>query len=351
VKRILAVPALLALVVLIGTGGCIKNGGGGSDQVKRLNLSGATFIEPMMGKWSSGYQKVTGVQVNYAGKGSGTGINEMIAGTVDFGCSDAPMNDEQLKAAKEKGGDVVHIPLAMGAVVAAYNLPEVENPLNFTGEVLADIYLGKITKWNDEKIQKLNEGVNLPDKKISVCHRSDGSGTTYIFVDYLCKVSPEFDKQIGRGTTVKWPEGMVGAPKNNGVAQFVGSTDGAIGYVELIYALSDPKIKYASVKNKDGEFVKPSLESVTAAAAGATIPDDLRYSITNASGKEAYPIAGTNWAIVYVLQPANKKATIVEFLRWITHDGQQYCADLKYSALPKGIVEKIDKKLGEIKAK
>jgi len=338
--------AALGLAVLLGVGGLLVIGcsGGG----KKLDIGGATFVYPMMDKWSVEYEKIKGVKVNYNSIGSGSGIQQMIDRTLDFGCSDAPMNDKQIEAAKQKQGDVVHIPLAMGAVVPAYRLAEIEKPLTFSGPVLADIYLGKITKWNDKAIQELNPGVVLPDKKIAVTHRSDGSGTTYIFVDYLSKISPEWKQKVGVSTSVRFPVG-VGNKGNEGVAGFVQNTDGAIGYVELIYAVRN-QIKYGAVKNKEGNAVVASLESVTAAAAGALmqIPDDLRYSLTDAPGKDAYPISGTNWAIAYEQQPATKKQLIVDFLHWVTHDGQQHCEKLHYARLPSGLVERLEKKLQRI---
>ena len=338
--------AALGLAVLLGVGGLLVIGcsGGG----KKLDIGGATFVYPMMDKWSVEYEKIKGVKVNYNSIGSGSGIQQMIDRTLDFGCSDAPMNDKQIEAAKQKHGDVVHIPLAMGAVVPAYRLAEIEKPLTFSGPVLADIYLGKITKWNDKAMQELNPGVVLPDKKIAVTHRSDGSGTTYIFVDYLSKISPEWKQKVGVSTSVRFPVG-VGNKGNEGVAGFVQNTDGAIGYVELIYAVRN-QIKYGAVKNKEGNAVVASLESVTAAAAGALmqIPDDLRYSLTDAPGKDAYPISGTNWAIVYEKQPATKKQLIVDFLHWVTHDGQQHCEKLHYARLPSGLVERLEKKLQRI---
>lgn len=333
---------LLGVATLCGVSGCAKK--------ETLNIGGATFIYPMMDKWSFEYQKAKGVKVNYQSIGSGSGIQQMIAQTLDFGCSDGPMTDKQIEEAQAKGGDVVHVPLAMGAVVPAYNLKDVEKPLNFSGQVLADIYLGKITNWNDEALQKLNEGVKLPDKKIAVCHRSDGSGTTYIFVDYLAKVSPEWKEKVGVSTSVKFPAG-VGAKGNEGVAQYTGQNDGAIGYIELIYAVGN-KIKFGAVQNKEGANVMASLESVTAAASNGltNIPDDLRYSLTNMPGKESYPISGTNWAVVYVKQPTAKAEMIKQFLTWVTHDGQQFCEPLHYAKLPAGLLEKLEKKIAMIHA-
>jgi phosphate transport system substrate-binding protein len=340
--------ALLA-VALPFAAGCRRNSG--ASAAESLNAGGATFIYPMMAKWAFEYNKEKGVQVAYASTGSGTGVAQMIEKTIDFGCSDAPMNPEQLKKAKEMGGDVVHIPLAMGGVVPALNLDEVKDKtIRFTGEVLAEIYLGKIKKWNDPMLQALQEpGVILPDKDIVVVHRSDGSGTTYIWVDYLCKKSEEWKNGPGRGTTINWPAG-VGQKGNEGVTAHVKQTPGAIGYIELIYAIQNG-VKYGSVKNKDGNFVLAELDTVTSAAAGALkeIPEDLRYSLTDAPGKDSYPISGTNWAIVYVNQSADKGKAIYDFLWWVTHDGQKMCESLHYAREPQEITARIEKQLEKIK--
>jgi phosphate ABC transporter phosphate-binding protein len=323
---------------------------GRSDQrsEQRLNGGGATFIYPMMSKWTAEYDKATGVKVNYQSIGSGGGIQQMTAKTFDFGCSDGPMNEEQLKKAREVSGEVFHIPLVMGAVVPAYNLEEVKETLRFNGPVLADIFLGKIKKWNDPALQDLNPKAALPDKEIVVVHRSDGSGTTYIWVDYLAKVSSEWKTRVGVGTSVNWPCG-VGQKGNEGVAGQVKRSPGSLGYIELIYALQND-IKFGLVQNKEGEFIKASLESVTAAAAAALadIPDDLRYSITNAPGKGVYPISGTSWAILYVNQPAGKGKAVVDFLRWCTHEGQKYTEELHYARLPPGLIERLEKKLDQV---
>ena len=326
---------------LVGVLGC----GSGKP---RINGAGATFIYPMMSKWAAEYDKVKGVEVNYQSIGSGGGIQQMTAKTADFGSSDGPMNDEQLQKARDMGGEVLHIPLAMGAVVPAYNLEGTTEPLTFTGPLLADIFLGKIKKWNDNAIRDLNPNVILPDKDIGVVHRSDGSGTTYVWVDYLAKVSPEWKKRVGVATSVDWPVGE-GAKGNEGVAKRVRETPGALGYIELIYALQND-IKFALVKNKEGVAIKADLKSVTAAADNALkdIPEDLRYSITDASGKDSYPISGTNWAVLYVNQPAKKGQLVVDFLRWVIHDGQQYCEELHYAKLPPGTVERGEKKLASI---
>lgn len=344
-RRVLVFAGLLApLAAAVIVAGCNRSG-----SATRLNAGGSTFVYPMMSKWASEYEKVKGVQVNYQSIGSGGGIQQMTAKTFDFGCTDGPMNEEQLQKARETGGEVFHIPLVMGAVVPAYSLSEVNEPLRFSGPVLADIFLGKIKKWNDPALKELNPNASLPDKDIVVVHRSDGSGTTYIWVDYLSKVSPEWKQKVGVGTSVNWPIGT-GQKGNEGVAGQVRRTPGSIGYIELIYATQND-IKFGSVRNKEGAFVTASLESVTAAAENAlsTIPDDLRYSITDASGKDSYPISGTVWAVLYVNQPADKGQAVVDFLRWVTHDGQEFAAELHYARLPKGLIEKLDAKLAQVK--
>jgi phosphate transport system substrate-binding protein len=317
--------------------------------VQKLNGGGSSFVNPIMTKWASEYDKIKGVRVNYQSIGSGGGIQQMTAKTVDFGCTDAPLNEEQLKKANDTRGDVVHIPLVMGAIVPAYNLDEVKEPLVFTGPVLADIYQGKITRWNDQALKDLNPQAALPDKEISVVHRSDGSGSTYIWSDYLSKVSPEWKDKVGVGTSLNWPTG-VGQKGTEGVAGQVKRSPGSIGYIELIYALKN-SINFGLVKNKEGVPIKGSLDSVTAAASAALsqIPDDLRYSLTNAPGKDAYPISGTVWAVLYVNQPPATGKTVVDFLRWITHEGQQYAKDLQYAKLPQGLVDRLDKKLDSVK--
>jgi phosphate transport system substrate-binding protein len=328
----------------------ISAGCTGGRHESRLNGGGSSFVYPMMGRWASEYDKIKGVKVNYQSIGSGSGIQQMTAKTVDFGCTDAPLNEEQLKKAKDTGGDVVHIPLVMGAIVPAYNLDEVKEPLIFTGPVLADIYLGKIKRWNDKALKDLNPNAALPDKEISVVCRSDPSGSTYIWVDYLSKVSRDWKSQVGVGTSVKWPTAGVGQKGTEGVAGQVKRSPGSIGYIELIYALKN-NINYGLVKNKEGVPIKGSLDSVTAAANGALsqIPDDLRYSLTDAPGKDAYPISGTTWAVLYVNQQSATGKTLVDFLRWITHEGQQYAKDLHYAKLPQGLVDRVHKKLDSVK--
>src|SRR5260370_858558 len=266
-----------------------------------LNGAGATFPNPMYSKWFSEYQKLhQNIQINYQPIGSGGGIRQVIAGTVDFGATDGPMTDDQLKEAKMK---ILHFPTVLGADVPAYNIPGVAAELRFTPEALAGIFLGKISKWNDKTITAANPGVNLPDRDIVVVHRSDGSGTTYIWTDYLSKVSSEWQNQVGKGTSVKWPVGL-GGKGNESVAGMVRQLPGSIGYVELIYAVQN-KIPYGSVKNSSGQFVKASLESTTAAAAGVKMPADFRVSITNSPAKTAYPIASFTWLLVPT-DPADK---------------------------------------------
>jgi phosphate transport system substrate-binding protein len=316
----------------------------------RLNGGGSSFINPLMTKWTQEYGKDKGIQVNYQSVGSGAGIQKMTSKEFDFGCSDAPLTAQQLQAARREGGAVVHVPLVMGGVVPAYNLPGVSERLNFSGPVLADIFMAKITKWDDPKIKALNPGVALPNQDIVVVRRADGSGSTYILSDYLSKVSPEWKNQMSVSTTLEWPRSSVGARGTEGVAGQVKQTPGAIGYVELLYALQN-KIQYGAVKNADGAFVLASLESVTAAAAGAlkTMPDDFRFSITNAPGKDAYPISGTTWAVVYSKQ-ATAKPEVVDFLRWtISPAAQNMARDLQYASLPAALVEKIVAKLNTLR--
>ncbi len=335
----------------LAAGGCANGGGTGAANGKAVRLEGAgsSFVNLIMQKWSRVYNADKGVEVNYQSVGSTGGIQKMLDKTVDFACSDAPLKDEDLTRAKEIGGGAVHIPLVMGGAVAAYNLKGLDKPVKFTGPVLADIFMGKITKWNDPALKEINQDLNLPDTAIAVVHRSDGSGTTDIWTDYLCKVSPEWKSKVGRGTAVNWPCG-VGQKGSEGISGHVARTEGAIGYVELIYALKN-KIPFGSVKNKEGEFVLPTLESVTAAANASLdkIPDDLRYSITEAPGRESYPISGTTWAIVFVNQPSDR-AGMVDFLRWVTHEGQKYCGELQYATLPTKLVERVDAKLAQIHA-
>jgi phosphate transport system substrate-binding protein len=303
-----------------------------------LNGAGATFPYPMYSKWFSEYHKLhPEIQINYQSIGSGGGIRQVINGTVDFGASDGPMTDEMLKEAKTK---ILHMPTVVGADVPAYNIPGMTAELKFTPEALAGIFLGKITKWNDKAVTGANPGVNLPDKDIIVVHRSDGSGTTYIWTDYLSKVSPEWQSQVGTGTSVKWPIGL-GGKGNEGVAGSIRQLQGSIGYVELIYAVQN-NIAYGSVRNAAGNFVKASLDSVTAAAASAPkMPADFRVSITNAPGKDAYPISSFTWLLIPAQsKDAAKGKILADFLNWMVTDGQKMTAALSYAPLPEGVVQK-----------
>jgi phosphate transport system substrate-binding protein len=304
-----------------------------------LNGAGATFPYPMYSKWFSEYHKLhSDIQMNYQSIGSGGGIRQVIAGTVDFGASDGPMTDDQLKEAKMK---ILHIPTVLGADVPAYNIPGVTAELKFTPEALAGIFLGKVTKWNDKAIAGANPGVNLPEKDIIVVHRSDGSGTTYIWTDYLSKVNADWQSQAGKGTSVKWPIGL-GGKGNEGVAGLIRQLAGSIGYVELIYAVQN-NISYGSVKNAAGNFVKASLESVTAAAASAPkMPPDFRVSITNAPGKDAYPISSFTWLLIpEQSKDAAKGKILADFLNWMVTDGQKMTAALSYAPLPDVVAQKV----------
>ena len=312
-----------------------------------LNGAGATFPYPIYSKWFNEYHKIhPDVQINYQSIGSGGGIRQVTAGTVDFGASDGPMTDEQLAALKFK---LFHIPTVLGSVVPAYNIAGVSGEIKFTPEVLANIYLGKITNWNDKAIAKDNPDLHLPDKPIIVVHRSDGSGTTYIFTDFLSKISPDWKSQVGKNTSVKWPVGL-GGKGNEGVAGVVRQMDGAIGYVELIYALQN-KIPFGTVKNAAGNFVKASLESTTAAAASVkTMPADFRVSITNAPGPDAYPIASFTWLLVPAQwKDATKGKIIVDFLNWMLDTGEGMVKQLDYAPLPGNVAEKVRERIKEIK--
>jgi phosphate transport system substrate-binding protein len=304
----------------------------------KLNGAGATFPNPIYSKWFSEYHKLhPDIEINYQSIGSGGGIRQVIAGTVDFGASDGPMTDDQLKEAKMK---ILHFPTVLGADVPAYNIPGVNAELKFTPDALAGIFLGKITKWNDKALTGPNPGVSLPDRDIIVVHRSDGSGTTYIWTDYLSKISPEWQSQAGKGTSVKWPVGL-GGKGNEGVAGSIRQLQGSIGYVELIYAVQN-NISYGSVKNAAGNFVKASLESVTAAAASAPkMPADFRVSITNAPGKDAYPISSFTWLLIPAqAKDASHSKILADFLNWMLTDGQRMTAALSYAPLPEGVVQK-----------
>jgi phosphate transport system substrate-binding protein len=319
-----------------------------SSQTLPINGAGATFPYPIYSKWFSEYNKLhPNIRINYQSIGSGGGIQQIINQTVFFGATDGPMNDEQLKAAP---GRILHFPTVLGAVVPVYNIPGIAAELKFTGSVLADIYLGKIKKWNDPAIAKLNPDVKLPATDVTVVHRSDGSGTTFIFVDYLSKISSEFKSKVGVSTSVQWPAG-VGGKGNEGVSGLVTQTPGSIGYVELIYALQN-KINFGPVQNAAGEFVKASVAAVTKAAAAAApnMPADFRVSITNASGAGAYPISSFTWLLLHE-DPKDKAAgkAMVDFMKWALTDGQKYCADLGYAPLPTNVVMLEQAALDQIK--
>ncbi len=310
-----------------------------------INGAGATFPYPIYSKWFDEYAKVDpSVRFNYQSIGSGGGQKQILAQTVDFGASDGPMSDDNLAKAP---GKLLHIPTVAGADVVAYNLAG--NPaLKLDADAIAGIFLGQIKKWNDPKITALNPGVTLPDQEIVVVHRSDGSGTTYIWTDYLSKISSEWKTKVGANTSVNWPTG-IGGKGNEGVAGQIKQTPGALGYVELIYAVQN-KMPYAEVKNSAGNFIKPSLESITAALAAADIPDDFRFSMTNAPGKDAYPIAGATWLLVYQQQKdAAKGKKLVEFLKWSVTDGEKMAKDLQYAPLPESVQQRVLTRIGEIK--
>ena len=309
---------------------------------KTILGAGATFPYPLYSKMFSEYDKASGVKVNYQSIGSGGGIQQLTAKTVDFGASDAVLNGKQDSALS---APVVHIPITAGAVVVCYNMPDVKEPIKLTPSVLADIFLGKITKWNDAQIVAINKGLKLPALSIMVAHRSDGSGTSNIFTTYLSKVSAEWSTKVGKGSAVNWPVGL-GGKGNEGVAGTVKQTPGAIGYIELAYAKQN-SISFASIQNKSGKFITPSIESTTAAA-NIDIPEDGKVSLTNTDAKNGYPIAGFTWILVYKEQnysgrSANKATEMMKLIKWMTHEGQQYCEPLNYAPLPKAAVKVADK--------
>ena len=327
--------ALLAVVA----GSALLAGSAWAQGTMRLTGAGATFPYPIYSKWMSEYHTLhPDVEINYQSIGSGGGIRQYTDHTVDFGASDGPMTDAQIQAVN---GNVLHIPTVLGADVPTYNIPGVTGQLKFTGDVLAAIFLGQITKWNDSRLTALNPGVNLPDQDIVVAHRSDGSGTTYIWTDYLSKVSPDWAQRVGKGTSVNWPVGL-GGQGNPGVANIVKQTPGAIGYVELIYAVQN-HIDYGLVRNKAGNYIQASLASASLAAAGAVAAldpsTDFRISITDPDGAQAYPIASFTWLLIpKQMTDATKARALLEFVWWATHDGQQYSEALAYAKLPAPVV-------------
>ena len=340
--------AVSAISLIVASAACTSgsNSGGAGGNVK-LTGAGATFPNPLYQKWISEYGKLNpNVKIDYQSIGSGGGIKQIKEQTIDFGATDSPMSDDDLKSAP---GEILHIPTTLGAVVITYNLEGLTKPLRFSPDVIADIFLGKITKWNDPKIMADNPGAILPANDIAVVHRSDGSGTTAVFTDYLSKVSPEWKEKVGKGTSVQWPTG-IGGKGNEGVTGQVKSTPNTIGYVELAYAFQN-KLPVAVIKNKSGNFVEPTVDSVTAAAAAsiANTPDDLRVAITDAPGADSYPISSYTYILVYKDQkdPVKGKA-LVDDLWWSIHDGQKYCKELQYAPLPDEIVKRAEAKIASI---
>jgi phosphate transport system substrate-binding protein len=315
-----------------------------------INGAGATFPYPIYSKWFDEFGKTNGTHINYQSVGSGAGIKQVTEGTVDFGASDGPMNDDQIKAYRAKNGTgILHFPTVLGADVPTYNIPGVNTALNFTPEALAGIFLGRISKWNDPAIAGANKGVNLPANDIVVIHRSDGSGTTYIWTDYLSKVSADWKDKVGKGTSVSWPVGL-GGKGNEGVSGLLKQTPNSIGYVELIYAAQN-KITYGAVKNAAGNFVKADLASVSEAAAAAakTMPEDFRVSITNAPGKNAYPVSSFTWLLLpEKFKDGTKRDALKNFVKWAITDGQNDVEALSYAKLPKEVVDKELKALGKV---
>jgi phosphate transport system substrate-binding protein len=341
---------LAAICLLVGCVGC----SGGSD-AKRISGGGATFVDPIMQKWSSEYEKATGVQVDYTKSGSSDGIKQMTEKNLDFGCSDAPMKKDQVELAAAKGGAVVHIPLIMGGVAVIYNLPDAPG-LKLTGPVIADIYRGKIKRWNDSRITALNTEVKLPDTPVVPVYRSEGSGTSAIFSEYLSKVSPEFAKEIGAGTTPKWPDIGTGQKGSDGVANHVKENVGAIGYVEVSYAKKN-SIPVSQVQNKKGAFTLPEADAVTAAGEWALSQPqtkepyslhELTYSLTDADAEKAYPICGISYGLLYKKQPTKKGKALIGFLKWATTEGQKFAVELHYAPLPAELGKKVAERLGQI---
>ena len=339
----------LATTLAVTVGSILLAGSAAAQGTMRLTGAGATFPYPIYSKWMLEYRTLhPNVEINYQSIGSGGGIRQFTDHTVDFGASDGPMTDAQIQAVN---GNVVHLPTVLGADVPTYNIPSVTAQLRFTGEVLAGIFLGQITKWNDSRITALNPGVNLPDQDIVVVHRSDGSGTTYIWTDYLTKISDEWAQRVGRGTSVNWPVGL-GGRGNEGVASTVSQTPGAMGYVELIYAVQN-HIRYGVVRNQAGNFIEASLQTATNAAAGAVAAldqnTDFRISITNPDGAQAYPIASFTWLLVPKdMTDATKARTLLDFVWWAIHDGQQYNEALAYAKLPSRVVQFEEQRLKSI---
>jgi phosphate transport system substrate-binding protein len=320
--------------------------------VSKLDGGGSTFIGPMMQEWRKTYAREKDVKVDYGLGGSGKGIKSMTDKNYDFGCTDAPMTEAQLKEARDQGGEVAHIPLVLGAIVPAYNLPEVKEPVKFTGAVLADIYLGAVTRWNDAPLKELNPGVDLPDRKIVVVRRAEPSGSTFLWTSFLAKTSPKWKEQVGSGMEVKWPaasgDGLRGS---DGVTGQIASTPGALGYVELLFALKNKeKMGFGSIRNRKGKDVLASTESIIAASEAAQndIPENLCWLLIDADGENSYPICGPTWAVLYVKPPHGNGQALADFLHWVVHEGQKDVTKLDYAPLPAGLVTRIDKKLETI---
>jgi phosphate transport system substrate-binding protein len=349
-RRPTTIPSALVLAAVACSSGerapAAGTGGSAPSATATITGAGATFPNPIYSKWFDAYAREKGVRINYQSIGSGGGIRQFTEGTVDFGATDGPMTDEQIAAVH---GDVLHIPTVLGAVVATYNLPAVgQKPLRFDGPTLADIFLGRITRWNDPRLRALNPGVALPPEDILVVHRSDGSGTTYIFTDYLSKISPDWKTRIGHATSVDWPVGL-GGKGNEGVTQQVKQSEGAIGYVELIYALSNG-LPAADIKNAAGQFVSPALKGLSAAAAGTDFPPDtdFRVSIADAPGGEAYPISSFTWLLIHKQDTTSAKQRAIRgFVAWMLEPAaQRMAADLHYAPLPVKVIELVRQRLG-----
>jgi len=333
------------LLVVLAFGGMVW-----AQNALLINGAGATFPYPIYSKWFDEFHKTNSALINYQSVGSGAGIKQVTEGTVDFGATDGPMNDEQIKAYRAKNGTgILHFPTVLGAVVPTYNVPGVSTPLNFTPDALAGIFLGRISKWNDPAIANANKGVNLPANDIVVIHRSDGSGTTYIWTDYLSKVSGDWKDKVNKGTSVNWPVGL-GGKGNEGVTGLIKQTPNSIGYVELIYAAQN-KVPYGTVKNSAGTFVKADLASVTEAASGAVkmMPEDFRVSITNAPGKNAYPISSFTWLLIpEKFKNGGKRDALKGFVKWAITDGQSFAENLSYAKLPKEVIDKELKAINKV---
>jgi phosphate transport system substrate-binding protein len=341
--------ALIPLFTALLATGC------GERKSERLSGGGATFVDPIMQKWSAEYKAATGVEIDYSKSGSADGIKKMTERELDFGCSDAPMKKEQVEAARSKGGEVVHVPVIAGGVAVIYNVPGVTD-LKLSGPVIAGIYLGQITKWNDHGIAKLNPGVQLPELAIVPVYRAEGSGTSNIFTEFLSKTDAEFSRKIGASTSPKWPEIGTGQKGSDGVASHVKGNSGCIGYAEVSYALSND-IAVAAVRNARGQFARPEADAVTAAAEWALAQQqskepyslhELTYSLTNAETEKAYPICGFSYAVLYKKEPTKKGMALVEFLKWATTEGQKFAVGLHYAPLPAELSRRVAERLNQV---